>query len=648
MIAIRSITLSNFRNYKNATVDFERNNGVIFIYGDNGAGKSTILNAINWCLYGDIGFHSITMSNSPKPKWGDENTVTEVNAVISVDDEKYSFKRTASGSNDYGVLTARLLEEDGNSKEVTPYQIEAIIKKILPENIKNLFFLSENFSTDIFSHSSAHSLKNNIYKISELDTVKKAITHLDLTESDYIKNIDKSSKDYDRIQEYQSDIEHDRALIKENEESINKAEDKIAQHRDALNKLKEKLSSIKQTQQLFRRRDLLRADLNDIDDSILNAKLDINDSVQNNYHKVLLVDGLVEYRNALTEAEADGLIPAKVDPKIMIAIKKTRVCSCCGSKIGEEQLDYIEEQQKKYENINRLKPLYGGKYQFSDIENQVNDEYYLLQDKLETINKEESKRSVKQEQYDDVCEELNGVSNADLPDNPEQACREHDKSIVKWQDRRTEYGRNIRELRADIAKKESSIRKMIGVNVDDTGEMERQLGRVRTLKSELEALLLKAEEVIRTRIENGVWETFSKILPSTQFTKVVIDENYSFGLITTQAYKADDSVLSVGEAKTLALSLITTLSKDIGYSDSPLFIDNLFNGIDASHYDDVTKCIEALSEEKQIFITYLYKENGVSGVRASSYFKSDTIAQELKAIKNKDTNDLCVLISQEK
>lgn len=104
----------------------------------------------------------------------------------------------------------------------------------------------------------------------------------------------------------------------------------------------------------------------------------------------------------------------------------------------------------------------------------------------------------------------------------------------------------------------------------------------------------------------------------------------------------------MGEAKTLALSLITTLSKDIGYSDSPLFIDNLFNGIDASHYDDVTKCIEALSEEKQIFITYLYKENGVSGVRASSYFKSDTIAQELKAIKNKDTNDLCVLISQEK
>ena len=40
MIAIRSITLSNFRNYKNATVDFERNNGVIFIYGDNGAGES--------------------------------------------------------------------------------------------------------------------------------------------------------------------------------------------------------------------------------------------------------------------------------------------------------------------------------------------------------------------------------------------------------------------------------------------------------------------------------------------------------------------------------------------------------------------------------------------------------------------------------
>ena len=52
-IKITSIRLENYRQYKGVqTVEFpSREDGFGTIVGENGAGKSNMLNAINWCFY---------------------------------------------------------------------------------------------------------------------------------------------------------------------------------------------------------------------------------------------------------------------------------------------------------------------------------------------------------------------------------------------------------------------------------------------------------------------------------------------------------------------------------------------------------------------------------------------------------------------
>jgi DNA repair exonuclease SbcCD ATPase subunit len=44
--------LTNFRRYD--SVAFEFNDGITKITGESGAGKSTIFEAICWCLYGKV------------------------------------------------------------------------------------------------------------------------------------------------------------------------------------------------------------------------------------------------------------------------------------------------------------------------------------------------------------------------------------------------------------------------------------------------------------------------------------------------------------------------------------------------------------------------------------------------------------------
>ncbi|EIJ65019.1 hypothetical protein BD31_I0789 [Candidatus Nitrosopumilus salaria BD31] len=52
-IKIISIKLENYRQYMGVqTVDFpSRDDGFAAIIGENGAGKSNLLNSINWCFY---------------------------------------------------------------------------------------------------------------------------------------------------------------------------------------------------------------------------------------------------------------------------------------------------------------------------------------------------------------------------------------------------------------------------------------------------------------------------------------------------------------------------------------------------------------------------------------------------------------------
>jgi exonuclease SbcC len=48
---LKHIKLTNFRQYPRLELEFK--NGITGIVGRNGAGKSTILEAISWCLFGN-------------------------------------------------------------------------------------------------------------------------------------------------------------------------------------------------------------------------------------------------------------------------------------------------------------------------------------------------------------------------------------------------------------------------------------------------------------------------------------------------------------------------------------------------------------------------------------------------------------------
>ena len=65
---LKNLTLKNFRKFKDATIEFP--DGVTGVVGLNGAGKSTIFEAIAWVLYGSVAARTsyLARSNSRRIK----------------------------------------------------------------------------------------------------------------------------------------------------------------------------------------------------------------------------------------------------------------------------------------------------------------------------------------------------------------------------------------------------------------------------------------------------------------------------------------------------------------------------------------------------------------------------------------------------
>jgi DNA repair exonuclease SbcCD ATPase subunit len=98
MLKFHSITLNNFRSYKgNHYFEFPAEAGLYFFgginlvdkIGGNGAGKSTFLDAIMWCLYGKTSRG--LKGNEIISNWDNVNTKVELDLTIG---ERFTIKRT--------------------------------------------------------------------------------------------------------------------------------------------------------------------------------------------------------------------------------------------------------------------------------------------------------------------------------------------------------------------------------------------------------------------------------------------------------------------------------------------------------------------------------------------------------------------------
>ena len=186
---IKSLRMKNFRQFKGETVlefscDPERN--VTIILGDNTFGKTTLLQAFNWCLYGKATLDEpnfllnkeimLEMCN------GETHTVA-VELVIINESVEYLITRTqrykcvGDRVNSEPVPKAKVSykEFDGQMQAVKALEVDKVIDKILPRDLSNYFF----FDTErINTISNRRDVTEAVKGLLGLSSMENAIKHL--------------------------------------------------------------------------------------------------------------------------------------------------------------------------------------------------------------------------------------------------------------------------------------------------------------------------------------------------------------------------------------------------------------------------------------------------------------------------------------
>lgn len=640
MISFQKITIQNFRAYEDISLDFNAEAGVFLMSGDNGSGKSTFLNAINWCLYGDTPFYTTEDVKEVVNNHAPENATASVELFANIRDKRYRFYRSTRRGAPGGVLDVAV-ETNGDWSDLDGVHAQDAVRRILPKDLRHLFFFNGEQLKDIFSKDSQeHNLKFSVYKVSELDVIDSAMRHLTMVEDLYLKQISKQSRNADKIDDLKTQKQDLESRIEGHSQVIDELQDKVKRKRQRISELDKLMKDTAESRLMLGRRNELRDIIQLLKADINKLLLDKAEAFHSNFHRSLLHDEFHTYYDALIDASRQGIIPPPINPTQTAKILSSGVC-ICGRELTENERTFIETQHKEYTRMEELHYLTDGINTYEYVAQELTEVKYIYTDILNDVLKKKLDKSKYEEELKKVNEGLEGIDEANLHDNP-QLRRTHLEDRISQINQQIGFDARNKDLLLQALKK-------VNLELDRTIKSGTEDMHLENLRQKAHGLRLKLvsmkdvmERNIRVKLETSVWDTFSTILPHTNFTKIALDRDYTISLTATDGIVYSTAMLATGPTKVLGLSLAHSLSKDLGYKDVPFLIDNLYGDIKETHYGEITDMISSLAKNKQIIVMDLNidkTERGFADGVIAQKFLIERIPETNKTLISEVTNE---------
>jgi len=203
---LKTLVLRNYRKFKQIIVEFP--DGVTGVIGLNGAGKSTIFEAISWVLYGPVAAR--TSADQIKREGTEASEPCRVELEFVFEDDQYRIVREMTGKNLNASATATV---NGNIAASGAETVSKFVQKKLGMDFKSFFtsIFAKQKELNALSTMNASERRPLILKmlgIDALDEVTKEIRSDTRHKSSLIEKlsldlVDKTGKD--KIEKYRAE-----------------------------------------------------------------------------------------------------------------------------------------------------------------------------------------------------------------------------------------------------------------------------------------------------------------------------------------------------------------------------------------------------------------------------------------------------------
>jgi len=348
---LKTLTLKNFRKFKNATLEFP--DGVTGVIGLNGAGKSTIFEAIAWVLYGSVAARTSVDEIRRINVISSESCRVELDFVFEGD--TYRIVREMSGKS---LTTSATVTVNGKIAATGADIVSKYIQKKLSMDFKS-FFTSifakqkELNTLSTMVSSERRPLILRMLGIDSLDEVIKEIKSDKREKENFIEKIsqdltDKNGKD--KIEVYKEEINKFDREKKENEGLIKKSKEELSsiskqlvileknciKTKDNFEKINNKKEELSEKKIQFEEKEKISEELKELNNKISERKKLI-DQQKKNFDKFIKVDSdIIASEKRINELKN----------KIEELIKKIEQKKTIVDRLNNDIKDFLLKKQK--------------------------------------------------------------------------------------------------------------------------------------------------------------------------------------------------------------------------------------------------------------------------------------------------------------
>jgi DNA sulfur modification protein DndD len=610
-LRIQKVELKNFRPYEDVLIEFSQDKKKSFtiIEGNNSAGKTSLINAMYWCLYGQEQFLNVG-EGKPIPNQNILNNVevgdaAESSVVITISDDKgpkYQISRTlecrrinddktkkqdndAAGQIDTGFST--FISQSFNQRDSKgnwdptddPIRFIDKVAKFLPEKLSSFVIFNGEILDSFFKTENAEKIKDGIEKVSGLPITEKSIEHWGTLAKQYSRKAAKSSGS-------------NATLLQEKLDNKEKTLAKITKEVDILDKnMKEYRENTKQLQVESEKYPMKALDLlkeqqhqeevneKQYEKFASNQKEFRTSYIVDNFARILLKNATEHTSQLLKESEINGETPPPVKNFYLEDLIRHRECMC-GTKFNEksEEMKNLLELKEKVRNSPLVDISFEGKETLINMAEKLNSETIL-----EKLTEQRAKENEYEAAFRSATEKVNGTIEK-LKEFNEGKIRKIAISLEKMREAKEITGQelNLKKSQKQALELEINNLKTQVTTATGTSDVAKKWGMKQALAEMAQSTLNQVREElltdIREKVQNRTEEIFKKLITRHwQIEKVEIDENYKIRVIDTEGVD-NLKTLSAGQTLYLALSYIAAV-REVTDTNYPMIIDSPFGRV---------------------------------------------------------------------
>lgn len=616
MTRIINLKMKNYRPFYNTeNINFSTNSKKPWtvINAGTGSGKTTILDAISWCLYGKE-IHKpqpieTMLNDKKKDELKDGETIDVLVEILLGENEediecqlcrKITFQK--EGNDNVSVLPyseeqkAKVRDVRNNLCDAT---FEVVANRIFPENIQHLFMFDGEELRKFFDENNIQKTRQAIIDITQIDFLETSVKHLKEISKIYKTGDDEDSPEIKRIEETiksaEREIDRNNIEIKNDEDSLNSARSKFDEIQNKIEKMGIKMN----IEEIITKERSLREETDELIRESDEKQKDSFDHLLKSIPNLFCLKKLKECFDTIDEKYESGELPPTIRVDFLNKLLNSKPPKCiCGRPLekGSDARALVERYRDKSPLSDYEEEIRHGQTEIKLLIHNVENFHKQRETYYTSIQGLKKEISSKNEEIKSIEKERKGLNEKQIESLYSQR-KFYLGEIERYNRNIGECKNRIEELQRTLIGWEAEKRKLEKESIKNSEMREKFDICDRSIKF-FEQIKEDCLTDVKLEIEKITNELFKKGINEPRVSEIQITDDYECRVLDRPKNSIYET-LSSGQKQTLTTSFIMALRKESGF-DSPILFDYPFGRIDPEVTSEVINSLKFVLENVQV------------------------------------------------